>query len=269
MTSNSLRYAAILLVLPASLTATAQSKDPPWTGYSIIDMTHSFGAETIYWPTEDGFELEVGFDGVTDGGYYYASNRYSAADHGGTHLDAPRHFAKGKQSAADVPLDRLMGPACVIDVSSSALASADYQLSVSDIEAWEARNGRIGEGCIVLLNTGYARFWPDRERYLGTTQRGEEGVENLHFPGYSEAAAQVLVARRIAAVGIDTASIDYGQSDNFLVHRYLYGLNIPGFENVANVDQLPPTGAYLIALPMKIAGASGAPLRMIGLVPDP
>jgi kynurenine formamidase len=138
-----------------------------------------------------------------------------------------------------VPLDRLMGPACVIDVSSSALADADYRLGVSEIEAWEARNGRIGEGCIVLLNTGYARFWPDRQRYLGTTQRGEAGVENLHFPGYSEAAAQVLVARGIAAVGIDTASIDYGQSDDFL-----------------------------IALPMKIAGASGAPLRMIGFVPD-
>lgn len=257
------------LVLTVPVTAMAQSGDPPWNGYSVVDMTHSFSADTIYWPTEDGFELEIGFDGITDGGYYYASNRYSAADHGGTHLDAPRHFAEGKQSAHEVPLDRLMGPACVIDVSVAALADADYRLSVSDIEAWEAQNGRISEGCIVLLDTGYAQFWPDRHRYLGTSLRGEEGVANLHFPGYSEEAARVLASRGIAAVGIDTASVDYGQSDDFLVHRYLYDLNIPGFENVANVDALPPTGAWVIALPMKIAAASGAPLRIIGLVPDP
>jgi kynurenine formamidase len=269
MTANRLSYFSILLVLTAPVTVTAQSGEPPWTGYSIIDMTHSFSAETIYWPTEDGFELEVGFDGISDGGYYYASNRYSAADHGGTHLDAPRHFAEGRQSADEVPLNRLIGPACVIDVSSSALANADYRLSVSDIEAWETQNGRIDEGCIVLLNTGYARFWPDRQRYLGTSELGEAGVENLHFPGYSEEAARVLAARGIAAAGIDTASVDYGQSEDFLVHRYLYDLNIPGFENVANLDELPPTGAYVIALPMKITGASGAPLRMIGLVPDP
>lgn len=93
-------------------------------------------------------------------------------------------------------------------------------------------------------------------------------MANLHFPGYSEEAARVLADRGVAAVGIDTASIDYGRSDDFLVHRYLYDLNIPGFENVANLDALPPTGAFLIALPMKIATGSGAPLRIVGLVPD-
>jgi kynurenine formamidase len=119
-----------------------------------------------------------------------------------------------------------------------------------------------------LLNTGYARFWPDRQSYLGTALKGAEGVENLHFPGYSEEAARRLVDRGIAAVGIDTASIDYGQSDDFRVHRYLYDLNVPGFENVANIDALPSKGAYLIALPIKISTGSGAPLRIIGLVPD-
>jgi kynurenine formamidase len=269
MTSSRLRSLAVVIVQFAPVAAMAQPGDPPWSGYSIVDMTHSFSAETIYWPTEDGFELEVGSDGITDGGYYYASNRYAAADHGGTHLDAPRHFAEGRQSADEVPLDRLIGPACVIDVSSAALADSDYRFGVSDIEAWEARYGRIAEGCIVLLNTGYARFWPDRERYLGTSLRGAEGVANLHFPGFSEEAARALVTRGVAAVGIDTASIDYGQSRDFLVHRYLYDLNIPGLENVANLAALPPTGAWVIALPMKIAAASGAPLRMIGLVPEP
>jgi len=257
----------MLFLLATPPAAQAQSRDAPWADYTVIDMTHRFGAETIYWPTETGFELEVGFDGITDGGYYYASNRYSAADHGGTHLDAPRHFAAGRQSADEVPLDRLMGPACVIEIADAARADSDYRLRVTDIEAWEARHGRIREGCIVLLNAGYAEYWPDRQRYLGTTQLGSEGVANLHFPGYSVEAARVLADRGVAAVGIDTPSIDYGQSKDFLVHRFLYDLNIPGFENVANLDALPPTGAWVIALPMKIATASGAPLRMIGLLP--
>jgi len=261
------RSLTILAVLAVPLAAAAQSGMPPWAGYTVIDMTHSFDAETIYWPTEDGFTLEVGSDGITDGGWYYASNRYAAADHGGTHLDAPKHFAQGRQAADEVPLERLMGPACVIDVAAAARTDPDYRLSGADIEAWEAQHGRIGEGCIVLLNTGYARYWPDRQNYLGTTLQGTAGVENLHFPGYSEEAAKMLAERGIAAVGIDTASVDYGQSEDFLVHRFLYALNIPGFENVANLDALPPTGAYVIALPMKIATASGAPLRMIGLVP--
>lgn len=263
-----LRSNAILLALICPVAAMAQSGSPPWAGYSVVDMTHSFDAETIYWPTEEGFDLEVGFEGITEGGYYYASNRYSAADHGGTHLDAPRHFAEDGQSAEEVPLERLMGPACVIDVSDKALANPDYRLPVSDVEAWETENGRIEQGCIVLLNTGYSQFWPDRQSYLGTVLRGEAGVENLHFPGYSEEAARLLVNRDIAAVGIDTASIDYGQSDEFRVHRYLYDLNVPGFENVANVDALPPKGAYIIALPMKISTGSGAPLRIVGLVPE-
>jgi kynurenine formamidase len=246
----------------------AQRDDAPWAGYSVVDMSHRFAAETIYWPTEDGFQLEVGFDGITDGGYYYTSNRFAAADHGGTHLDAPKHFARGRQAADEVPLSRLMGPACVIDVSERALADADYLLSVSDIRAWEADHGRIPAGCIVLLNTGYAQFWPNRRRYMGTEELGAAGVANLHFPGFSEAAAIELAQRSVAAVGIDTPSIDYGQSKDFLVHRYLYARDIPGFENVANVDALPAVGAYVIALPMKIATGSGAPLRMIGFVPQ-
>lgn len=246
----------------------AESARLPWADYSVIDMTHSFAADTIYWPTEEGFKLETGFEGITEGNYYYSSNYFSAADHGGTHLDAPKHFARGKQAADQVPLDKLMGPACVLDVSVKAHSDPDYMLTAGDIEAWEARYGRISQGCIVLLNTGYAQYWPDREKYLGTTLTGAEGVANLHFPGFSTESAVLLAARQVAAVGIDTPSIDHGQSKDFAVHQYLYGLDIPGFENVAHLDALPPTGAFVIALPMKIAGGSGAPLRMVGFVPE-
>jgi len=247
---------------------TAAGDEPPWSGYTVVDMTHSFDADTIYWPTEDGFRLDIGFEGVTDGGYYYTSNRFSAADHGGTHLDAPKHFARGRQAADEIPLERLMGPACVLDVSEEARADADYRLSAADVEAWEARNGSIPQGCIALMRSGYGRYWPDREKYLGTTKLGAEGVAALHFPGFSLEAARLLAERGVAAVGIDTPSIDFGQSQDFIVHRYLYDLNMPGFENVASLDALPETGAYVIALPMKIATGSGAPLRMIGFVPD-
>lgn len=258
-------WVAACVVLPTL--AAADTNRAPWAGYTVVDMSHSFSADTIYWPTEDGFKLETGFDGLTEGGYYYTSNQFSAADHGGTHLDAPKHFAKGRQAAEQIPLERLMGPACVIDVSAKALADPDYRLSVADIEAWEARNGTIRQGCIALLRSGFARYWPDRQKYLGTTKRGAEGVAALHFPGFSLEAAELLAQRGVAAVGIDTPSIDYGQSRDFIVHRYLYALDVPGFENVAHLDALPETGAWVIALPMKIATGSGAPLRMIGLVP--
>ena len=265
--SNSVVFAlAASLVL--SVPGAAEADEPPWTGYNVIDMSHSFDADTIYWPTEEGFKLDIGFEGITDGGYYYTSNHFAAADHGGTHLDAPKHFAEGRQAADEIPLSSLMGPACVIDVREQARADRDYRLSAADVEAWEARNGRIPEGCIVLMNTGYARFWPDRERYMGTAERGADAVAKLHFPGFSEESAVALAERGIAAVGLDTPSIDYGQSADFIVHQYLYGRNIPGFENVANLDALPATGAYVIALPMKIATGSGAPLRIIGLVPE-
>jgi len=251
-----------------STSAEADPKLPPWAGFSVVDMSHSFAADTIYWPTEEGFKLRVGFEGITEGGYYYASNYYSAADHGGTHLDAPKHFAEGKQAADEVPLERLMGPACVVDVSEQALADPDYRLSEADVDAWENQHGRIPSGCILLLNTGYARYWPDREKYMGTNLLGADGVANLRFPGLSRESAVVLAARGVGAVGIDTPSIDYGRSHDFVVHRYLYERNIPGFENVANLHSLPPKGAYVIALPMKIADGSGAPLRIIGLVPQ-
>ncbi len=240
----------------------------PWDGYEVIDMTHSFDADTIYWPTEAGFTLEVVYEGVTEGGWYYASNHYAAADHGGTHLDAPKHFAEGRLAADEVPLTRLMGPACVIDVREKAATERDLRLSAADVEAWEAQHGLIPPGCVVFMNTGFARFWPDRARYMGTDERGREAVAKLHFPGFSVEAAALLAAREVAAVGLDTPSIDYGQSSDFVVHRYLYERNIPGFENVSQLDQLPAKGAFVIALPMKIAGASGAPLRLIGLVPQ-
>jgi kynurenine formamidase len=234
-----------------------------------IDLTHDFSSETIYWPTAEGFTLETEFEGTTEKGYYYSSNRYDASEHGGTHLDAPVHFAEGRQTVDQIPLDKLIGTAVVVDVSKKALADPDYQVSIGDLKEWEAGHGAIPEGAIVLLNTGYGKYWPDRVKYMGTDKKGPEAVRELHFPGLHPEAAKWLTENRdINAVGLDTPSIDYGQSALFESHRILFKENIPAFENVANLDKLPAKGAFVIALPMKIKGGSGAPLRIIAAVPE-
>ena len=234
----------------------------------LIDLTHSFSPETIYWPTAKPFTFEKVSDGITPGGYYYAANNFAAAEHGGTHLDSPIHFAAGKDTADQIPLEKLIGPAAVIDVSAAAAANPDYQIQVSDIEAWEKANGKIPDNALVLLRTGWDARWPDRKAYLGTSKIGSDAVAELHFPGLDPRTAQWLVDNRpIDAIGIDTPSIDYGQSKSFETHQALFAKNIPAFENVANLGELPATGATIIALPMKIQGGSGGPLRIVAVAP--
>lgn len=251
------------------LMTSCQSAPPVFPPGRVVDLSHPFGSETIYWPTEEGFRRETVFEGVTEAGYYYSAYSFCAAEHGGTHMDAPVHFARGKPAVDEVPLDRLVGPAVVVDVTRQASEDRDYQVSVADFERWEATHGPLPERVIVLLRTGFGAFWPDPVRYLGTAKKGEEGIAELHFPGLAPEAARWLAEERsIGAVGLDTASIDYGQSRLFESHRILFEAEIPVFENVANLDQLPETGAYVVALPMKIRGGSGAPLRMVAFVPD-
>jgi kynurenine formamidase len=232
----------------------------------IVDLTYAFDANSVYWPTAQQFKLETDFEGITEKGYFYSAYRYSAAEHGGTHLDSPVHFAKGRYTVDELPLQQLMGAAIVIDVTAQCAANPDYLVSVADFENWEKRNGRIRPDTIVLLRTGFGKFYPDRKKYLGTEERGAEAVAKLHFPGLDPAAARWITQNRsIKAIGLDTASIDHGQSTLFESHRTLFEKNIPAFENVANLDQLPAKGFSVIALPMKIKNGSGGPLRIIAV----
>ncbi len=237
------------------------------TGGRWVDLTHAFGDDTIYWPTDTaGFRLNELAYGHTEGGWFYASYEFASAEHGGTHLDAPVHFAEGRLTADAIPLSGLMGPAAVVDVTDRV--TPDYLVSVADLTAWEATHGTLPEGAVLLLHTGWAGRWSDRTAYLGTDLTGPEAVAELHFPGLSEAAARWLVAeRRIAAVGIDTPSIDRGQSSDFRAHVVLYSENIIGLENLADLSTLPATGAFVVALPMKIEGGSGGPLRAVAFIP--
>ena len=258
-----MRHLSLLLVFIFVVPVMAQ-RAPVLPAGRVVDLTHPFDAASVYWPTAEAFKLDTDFEGMTDKGYFYSAYRYSAAEHGGTHLDAPVHFAKGRHTVDAIPLDQLMGNGILIDVTTQCAANPDYQVSTTDFQNWERRNGRIRAGTIVFLRTGFGKRYPDRKSYLGTDERGAAAVAKLHFPGLDPAAARWLTQNRsIKAIGLDTASIDYGQSTLFESHRILFEKNIPAFENVANLDQLPVKGFSVIALPMKIKGGSGGPLRIV------
>lgn len=263
------RFGVVVLVALAACQPDPVDYDDIFGGSAgrWVDLTHAFGPTTIYWPTDTaGFQLEELAYGPTPGGWFYSSYAFSSAEHGGTHLDAPIHFAEDRLTADEIPLSALIGPAAVVDVSSEM--TPDGLVSVDHLEAWEAANGPLPDGGILLLRTGWGDRWDDRTAYLGTAATGPEAVPDLHFPGLDPAAAEWLVENRgVVAVGIDTPSIDRGQSTDFRSHVVLYSENISGFENVASLDLLPARGAYVIALPMKIEGGSGAPLRIVAFVP--
>jgi kynurenine formamidase len=233
----------------------------------VVDLTYAFDEHTLYWPNSpSAFELKRLSYGPTPGGYFYSSNAFSAPEHGGTHLDAPIHFAEHGRTIDAIPPRQLMAPAAVIDISSKTAADPDYRLSASDVADWERAHGRIEPGTIVLLRTGWGARYGNRKAYFGDDTPG--ATDKLHFPSFGADAARVLVDdRRAGAIGLDTASIDYGQSKDFIVHQIASAANVPGLENVANLDKLPPRGAYVIALPMKIGGGSGGPLRIVALLP--
>jgi kynurenine formamidase len=259
MTANA-RVLAPLLLCCALTTQPAVAED--W-----IDLTYPLSEETIFWPTAQRFELRTDFAGHTQGGYYYSAYTFTTAEHGGTHIDAPVHFAEGRHSVDQIPLDRLIGEAVVLDLSKRIDGNCKARVTTKDIRAWEKSNGEIARNSIVLLRTGFGDYWPDAARYLGTDLRGDDGVKALCFPGlHPDAAAWLAQQREIKSVGIDTASIDYGASKDFAAHVNLMTRNIPAFENVANLHRLPARGVYVIALPTMIAGGSGGPLRIVAKV---
>lgn len=236
-------------------------------GWRLVDLSHAYGANTLYWPTDTtGFRLDTLAEGQTPGGWFYAAREFATAEHGGTHLDAPFHFAEGADDAASVPLERLVAPGVVVDVAAAAAADPDYLVTPEDVLAWEAEHGPVPAGAAVLVRTGWAARWPDALAYLGDDTPGETG--DLHFPGIGAAAARLLVEDRgVGLLGIDTASIDHGPSTDFIAHRIGAAAGVPNLENLADLSDLPARGFLLAALPMKIEHGTGAPVRVVALVP--
>lgn len=231
----------------------------------IVDLSYAFDDKTIYWSAHEKFQhLPVSF-GKTPAGYFYSSYNFAGSEHGGTHMDAPIHFAEGKLTVDQIPIERHIGPGFRISVADKVAKDPDYRITAADIEAWEKKHAtKIPAGAIVLVHTGWGKHWGNRKLYMGTESM-EEDAER-HFPGISRDAAELLAKQRnVSMVGIDTASLDHGPSKDFIVHQVLNGANVAGLENVANLDQLPDSGYFVLALPMKIGGGSGAPTRVVAL----
>jgi kynurenine formamidase len=255
-----------LSVILGAFAGHAQGQAIDFKRYRVIDLTYPFNERTLYWPTApSGFKLERLAFGLTPGGYFYSSNKFSAPEHGGTHLDAPVHFFRGGRTTDQIPVEQLIAPAVVIDVSAQTARNPNYRLTRADVQEWEKKNGPVPSGAIVFLRTGWGTRWPNAKAYLGDDTPGD--ASKLHFPSYGADATRYLIGRKVGALGADVASIDYGASKDFIVHQLVAAANVAGLENIANLNQLPPTGATIIALPMKIENGSGGPLRVIALVP--
>ena len=226
----------------------------------LIDLTYPFNQKTIYWPTERGFHLQKFFYGFTPKGYFYSAYHFCAPEHGGTHIDAPKHFNQYGHSVEQIPIKQLIGHAVVIKVSNQVKLNRDYAIQIKDIKQFENHYRPLNSEDIVLFFTGWGQYWNNKKQYLGTDKFGD--INHLHFPGLSAEAAKYLVSKKIKGIGLDTPSLDPGISLDFKAHQIILGANLFGIENIAHLERLPPIGTYLIIAPMNIEGGSGAPTRL-------
>jgi kynurenine formamidase len=227
----------------------------------VIDMTYALNDHSPAWPGDlHPFEAVVNASPEKQG---YFTRKFSMLEHYGTHTDAPAHFPPGKATIDQIPVRQMFGPAVVIDIRDKDASDVDYRLSVADIDAWEAAHGAIPAGAIVMLRTGWSSRWLDETGYRNMDSSGV-----MHFPGYSVAAAKLLISRHVSGLGTDTLSIDYGPSKDFEVHRTTLPAGLFHLENLANLDKLPETGAFIIAAPIKLEGGSGGPCRVFAILPQ-
>ena len=228
----------------------------------LVDLTHALNDKSPFWPGDDyqPFQLKTIATFEKNG---VSSKAFSMPEHFGTHLDAPCHFEQGQRTLDEIADQDLFAPGVVVDVTMAAEADADYRLTVDDLKNWERTHGPIPERGIVLLKTGWNRFWNSNVRY-----RNQDAQGKMHFPGYSAEAARWLVKERhVRGVGIDTLSIDHGPSKDFIVHHIINGAGRYGLENVAEIDRLPPRNFFLIVAPIKITSGTGGPTRLFAVMP--
>jgi kynurenine formamidase len=226
----------------------------------VVDMTYAINDKLPAWPGDDRtFEAKAVATPEKDG---YFARSFWMLEHYGTHMDAPAHFPPGKEYLNQIPEKHFFAPAVVIDVREEVAKDPDYRLRVIRVEKWEALHGKIPAGAVVLLRTGWASRWPDQARY-----RNMDAAGVMHFPGFSVEAAKLLVERGAVGLGIDTLSIDYGPSKDFEVHRVDLPAGLYNLENLANMEYLPESGAFLISAPIKLEGGSGGPVRVFAVLP--
>jgi kynurenine formamidase len=227
----------------------------------VVDLSYAINDKLVPWPGDEKvFEATVNAT-VEKNGYF--TRRFCMLEHYGTHLDAPIHFPPGKASVDQIAVKQFFGPAVVLDVSSEGARDADYQVPAARVEEWEKKHGRILEGSIVLLRTGWASRWPDARKY-----RNQDAQGKMHFPGLSAEAAKVLISRKVSGIGCDTMSVDYGASEDFAVHHLVLGAALYQLENLSNLSEVPEAGAFLVVAPIKLEGGSGGAVRVFALISE-
>jgi kynurenine formamidase len=225
----------------------------------VVDLTHPITPDMPLFPGDEPYASEALSTLEKDA---YRSNRFSMDEHAGTHVDAPAHFTVGTATVEQIAPEQLVGAAAVVDVTAAVAASPDHRVTVDDLRGWEARHGALGARHIVLIRTGWGARWSDPARYLNQDPQGV-----MHFPGVSVEASRYLRERGVRCIGIDTLSTDPGQSETFEQHRAFLGAGGYHIENLANLDQLPEAGAVVVVAPLPLARGSGAPARVLALVP--
>lgn len=229
------------------------------SGFRLVDLTDVLGPETVLWPGAPALQVS---DLASHGPGSYHARVFTTFEHAGTHFDAPEHFVPGGVDCAGVPLDDLVVPVAVIDITEKAAAVPNAVLEVTDVEAFEATHGTIAAGSAVVLNTGWAHRKDSVVNYAGS-----EDPNELKFPAFGVEAAQVLVERGVVGLGTDTLGIDPGDQPTHPVHRHVtHPHGLWHLENLINVDQLPPTGAVIAVGVPRIAGGTGFPSRVFAFV---
>jgi kynurenine formamidase len=248
-----------MTLLPQNTRRDSMLEGVPSGKTRVLDLSYAINDKLVPWPGDEKFFEATVNASIEKNGYFTRS--FWMLEHYGTHLDAPAHFPPGKATVDQIPAKQLFGPAVVMDVRVEADKDADYQLPAARVEAWEKQHGRIPEGAMVLLRTGWASRWPDAKRY-----RNQDGAGTMHFPGFSAEAAKLLMTRKVSSLGCDTLSIDYGASQDFAVHHLALGAGLYHLENLADLSALPESGAFLIVAPIKLDGGSGGPVRVFALL---
>src|ERR1700730_4773259 len=227
----------------------------------VLDLSYAINDKLVPWLGDTRwFEAQVNSTVEKNGNF---TRSFWMLEHYGTHLDAPIHFPPGKVTVDKIPTKQLFGPAVVIDVQADGSKNADFLLPAARVEDWEKRHGRIPEGAIVLLRTGWAARWPDAQRY-----RNQDAQGRMHFPGFSAEAVKVLLERKVSGLGCDTLSTDFGASTDYAVHHLALGAGLYQLENLTDLGEVPEVGAFLVVAPIKLEGGSGGPVRVFALVED-
>jgi kynurenine formamidase len=251
------RAGALAACLPPALGAHAQTPARQFT--SAVDLTHTLSADFPTFFGVSGIEMQKQFDFGKDGFNLYW---WRILEHAGTHFDAPIHFSKSGATAEEFGPSDLIVPLAVVEVAEKAARNSDYLLSQEDVSAWEARHGRLPDRCCVAMRSGWARHAGDAAKYTGKDAAGV-----FHFPGIAAALAEWLIRERdVIGLAVDTLSLDHGPSKDFKTHLLWLPSGRWGLENVANLDQLPASGATLVVGLAKVKGATGGPARLMALV---